>query len=145
MSESPQPQGNGPATASYTPNANTVVVGTTVISRLPDEERALLSKVECEVLLDGDIGAARAGRDMFLGFLISGLIGLIGLLATANWHDVFANGEWGTAVWAGLMFAIVLASAVGAAIEGRRLSKVMRESAYSSVIRRLKKHFGLEA
>jgi hypothetical protein len=120
-----------------------VVVGTTVISRLPDEERALLSKVECEVLLDGDIGAARAGRDMFLGFLISGLVGLIGLLATPDWHDVFTNGKWGTAVWVGVMFAIVLASVVGAVINRGRLSKVMRESAYSNVIGRLKKHFGI--
>ena len=71
MSEPQQSQGIGSPTASYTPNANTVVVGSTVISRLPDEERALLSKVEFEVLLGGDVSGARAGRDMFLGFLIS--------------------------------------------------------------------------
>ena len=133
----------GAAVASYTPNANTVVVGSTVISRRPDEELALLSKVECQVLLDGDIGGAKAGRDLFSGFLISGLIGLIGLLATAHWHDVFTNGNWGTAVWAAVMFAVVFGSLVGVAINALRLKKVSRDSAYSNLINRLKKHIGI--
>jgi len=65
------------------------------------------------------------------------------MLATANWHEVFTKGEWGTAVWAALMFAIVLAAAVGVAINAHRLNKVSKDSAYSSLISRLKKHFGI--
>jgi heme exporter protein D len=119
------------------------VVGSSVISHLPDEELAVLRKMEFQVLLDGDFAGARAGRDLFLGFLISGMIGLIGLLATTDWGEVFTKGKWGTAVWAAVMFAIVLASAVGAAIYAIRQHKVSQNSAYSSLISRLQKHFGI--
>lgn len=129
--------------ASYTPNANTTVVLSSVISHLPDEELAVLRKMEFQVLLDGDIAGARAGRDMFLGFLISGMIGLIGILATTDWGEVFTKGKWGTAIWAAVMFAIVLASAVGAAICANRQHRVSQDSAYSSLISRLQKHFGI--
>lgn len=137
-------QGSLGQTSSYTPNANTMVVGTSVISQLPDEELAVLRKMEFQVLLDGDIAGARAGRDMFLGFLISGLIGLIGLLATTDWTEVFTKGKWGSAVWATVMFSIVLASAVGTAIFAIRQRGVSQNSAYSSLIGRLQKHFGFD-
>jgi hypothetical protein len=129
---------------SYTPNANTTVVGSSVISHLPDEECAVLKKMEFQVLLDGDIAGAKAGRDMFLGFLISGLIGLIGLLATTNWDEVFTKGEWGAAIWTAVMFAIVLASAGGWVIYAIRKHKVSQSSAYSELIGRLQKHFGID-
>jgi len=129
--------------ASYTPNANTTVVGSSVISHLPDEELAGLRKIEFQLLLDGDIAGARAGRDMFLGFFISGIIGLFGLLATTEWGEVFKSGKWGTAVWAAVMFAIVLASAVGATICAIQQHKFSKDSAYSSLIDRLQWHFGI--
>jgi heme exporter protein D len=119
------------------------VVGSSIVSRLPDEELAVLRKMEFQVLLDGDIAGARAGRDMFLGFLIGGIIGLIGLMATTDWGEVFTKGKWGTAVWAAVMLAIVVASAVGTAIYAIRQRKVSQDSAFSSLISRLQKHFGI--
>jgi hypothetical protein len=113
------------------------------MSPRPDEELAGLSKIEFQVLLGGDITSARAGRDLFLGFLISGIIGLAGLLATTNWADVFTKDKWGTAVWAAVMLAIVVASAVGAVIFTIRQYKISRDSAYSNLIVRLKQHFDI--
>ena len=105
--------GNLGQPASYTPSANTTVVGSSIISHLPDEELAGLRKMEFQLLLDGDISSARAGRDLFLGFLISGMIGLIGLVATTDWGDVFTKSKPAAAIWAAVMFAIIVASAVG--------------------------------
>ena len=76
---------------SYTPNANTTVVGSSFVSHRPLEELAVLSKMELQVLLDGDIAGARAGRDLCLGISASGVIGLIGLLALGG---VFATGKF---------------------------------------------------
>jgi hypothetical protein len=137
-------QGSLELSASYTPNANTTVVGSSVINRLPDEELAGLRKMEFQVLMDGDIAGARAGRDMFLGFCISGIIGLIGLVATTDWGEVFTKEKFGTAVWAAVMFAIVVASAVATVIYARRHHKVSQDSAYSALIGRLQKHFGID-
>jgi len=127
----------------YIANANTTVVGSSIVYHLPDEKVAVLRKMEFQLLADGDTAGARAGRDLFLGFLFSGVIGLIGLLATTAWVDVFTKGNWGPAVWTGLMFAIVAASAVGASIFEVRRRKLSKDSAYSSLIIRLQSDFDI--
>lgn len=136
-------QANPGISASFTPtNANTLLVGNQVIKIQPDEEVVALTEMGFRVLLEGDVGGTRAGRDMCLGFFISGLVGLIGLIA-ATWNDIFSKGEWGWAIWIVVMLAIVAGSAVGAAICGYRHYKILNDSPYSNLVTKLKKHFGM--
>jgi hypothetical protein len=99
--------------------------------------------MDVRVLLDGDISGARAGRDMYLGVFLAGLVGLIGLIV-ATWDEIFAKGQWGWAIWIVVMILIVGGSGVGATICIVKLCKVSKDSAYSSLIDRLKKHFGIK-
>jgi hypothetical protein len=99
--------------------------------------------MDVRVLLDGDISGTRAGRDMYLGIFLAGLVGLISLIV-ATWDEIFTKGEWGWAIWIGLMIGIVGGSGVGAVICILKLGKVSKNSAYSNLIDRLKKHFGIK-
>jgi hypothetical protein len=127
----------------YTPNANTTVLGSSIIRKLPDEELGALTKMDFQVLLAGDKSELKSGRDLCLGFLISGLLGLGSLATTVDWVVVFTKNEWGTALWAVLMLLVVGASASGAFIYGREARRASTDSPYSSLIYRLKKHFGI--
>lgn len=131
--------------SSYTPNANSIVVGSSTISHLPDEELYGIRKMEFQLLLDGDVSGARGGRDLCLGFLISGIIGFLGLVATVDWNEVFTKNHRAPAGWAGVMFAIVAASAVGATICEIKRRRTKQDSAYSSLIERLRSHFGIQS
>jgi hypothetical protein len=118
-------------------------MGSLIAFRRPDEKVTHLQKIEVQMLLDGDVAGARAGRDMSLGFCISAMIGLISLLATVDWSEVFTKGRWGAALWAALMLAIVLASAIAAVIFEVRRHELVEDSAYSSLIGRLREDFGI--
>jgi len=134
----------GYATAAYTPD-NTLTVNSAVISRRPNEKLGILTKQGYLILCDGERSDAKSMRDLFIGFAVSALIGLIGLMATANWNDVFTKAEWGAAVWAAIMFAIVVAAGVGAWINDRSYSRLLKGSAYSNLMADLKSQFEPEA
>ena len=80
---------------------------------------------------------------MYLGVFLAGLVGLIGLIV-ATWDEILTKGKWGWAIWIVLMILIVGGSGVGAAICMRKLSNVSKNSAYSNLIDRLKRHFGIK-
>src|SRR5713226_2030447 len=106
------------------------------VTRLPDENLATLSRVEFQVLRDGEVNEARAGRDLCLGFLGSAAIGFIGLISTVDWNATFHLGRKAPFIWTELLLAIVLASACGALIYHRRYQRTRNNSAYASLIKR---------
>jgi hypothetical protein len=112
------------------------------VTRRPDENLATLSRVEFQVLRDGEVNQDRAGRDLCLGFFGSGAVGFIGLFATVDWDIAFQQARKAPFVWTGLLFAIMLASAVGALIYHRRYRHTRQDSAYSDLMTRLADHFG---
>jgi len=134
---------SGLVVGSFTPGANSTVVGSQVVTKQPDEEVAWLTKMDVRVLLDGDISGARAGRDMYVGIFLAALVGLICLVA-ATWDEIFTQGKWGWAIWIALMIFIVGGSGVGAVITMVKLHRVSNDSAYSNLIERLQKHFGIK-
>ena len=119
----------------------TFEAGTLHVSRRPDEALATLSRVEFQVLLDGEVNQARAGRDLCLGFFGSAVIGLIGLIATVDWDTTFSKAQKGPLIWAGILFAIIVSSALGALIYHMRYCRTRKDSAYSDLMARLADHF----
>ena len=111
------------------------------VARLPDENLGMLSRFEFQVLRDGEVNEARAGRDLCLGFLGSAAIGFIGLVATVDWDTAFHLAHKGPFIWTGALFAIVLSSACGALIYYRRYKRTRNSSAYSDLMTRLADHF----
>jgi len=112
------------------------------VAQLPDENLATLSRMEFQVLQDGEINGAKAGRDLCLGFLVSGAIGLVGLFATVDWNGAFHNVHLAPFLFTGLLLAITAASGLGAWIYHRRFKSVQKSSAYSTLMTRLRNHFG---
>jgi hypothetical protein len=108
---------------------------------MPDELLSTLSWTEFQILRDGEVNEARAGRDLCLGFFGSGLFGSIGLVNSIEWGAAFHQAHWAPFIWTGLAFVIVGASGVGALIYHSRCRHMLNNSAYSSLMRRLADQF----
>lgn len=135
--------GNQIQASTYAPGGN-IVVGSSVINRLEDEKLVPLKKVEFQVLLEGDISNTRASRDLCLGFFLSGVVGLIGLVATIDWDEVFTHDKKAPAFWVLAICVVVAGSAVGAGIFQWLLRKRKQQTAYSSVVGRLRQDFDMK-
>jgi hypothetical protein len=111
------------------------------VTRLPDENVATLTRFEFQVLRDGEVNAARAGRDLCLGFCVSAAIGLIGLLATIDWDVAFHQAHKAPFIWTELLAAIVFGSLFGMLIYQRRYKRTRENSAYSDLMTKFNQHF----
>lgn len=111
------------------------------VSQLPDENLATLSRMDFQVLRDGEVSEAKAGRDLCLGFLASSIVGIIGLIATVDWDTTIHQARKGPFLWTGLLLAIASGSAIGAIIHHIRLGHMKKHSAYSTLMKRLADHF----
>jgi hypothetical protein len=107
----------------------------------PDENLATLTRMEFQVLRDGELNQARAGRDLCLGFFVSAAIGFVGLIATVDWDMAFRLTRKAPFLWTGLLFAIVVSSVCGALIYQQRARQSRNNSAYSSLLEELGEHF----
>lgn len=119
----------------------TFVAQSSHVTQLPDENLATLSRMEFQVLLDGEVSEAKAGRNLCLGVFGSAIIGLIGLVATVDWDAAFKQTRKAPFVWTALLFAIALASFCGALIYHLRYRNTHDSSAYSTLMKRLSDHF----
>jgi hypothetical protein len=107
----------------------------------PDEGMATLTEMEFRILADGDLNEAKAGRGFCFGIAASATFGGIGLLATINWGDAFQKANWSPFVWTGAMLSIALATSACGIMYWRRYCKTKNSSAYSSLMKRLRKGF----
>jgi hypothetical protein len=119
----------------------TFEAGTLHVERLPDESLALLSRVELQVLRDGEVNEAKAGRDLCLGVLASAAIGLIGMISTIDWDAAFLGRRPAPFIWAAILLAIIAAFGLGAAIYHSRYERTLHHSAYADLMKRLEEHF----
>lgn len=68
--------------------------GAIIGRRRPDEVAFPLRQDEFLILCDGASGKDRAARDLYLGFFVGALIGLVGLAANIDWPTLFAQRKW---------------------------------------------------
>jgi hypothetical protein len=123
------------------PEQATFAAGSLMVSARPNETLATLTEMEFKILRDGEPGKARAGRDLCLGFLASGVIGFIGLIATIDWNAAFCLGRKTPFLWTGALLAIVAGSLCGAVIYHLQCRKDRDNSAYSDLMKVLTDHF----
>ena len=84
----------------------------------PDEGMATLTEMEFRILADGDLNEAKI-----------------------NWGDAFQKANWSPFVWTGAMLSIALATSACGIMYWRRYCKTKNSSAYSSLMKRLRKGF----
>lgn len=113
------------------------VAQSALVEQLPDERVAIVTRMDFEVLKDGEVSEMRGLRDVCIGILGSGLFGLIGLFVTIDW----ATKSVKPYIWTALMVAIILASFALAIICHHQASLRRGCSAYATLMNRLTKHF----
>jgi hypothetical protein len=112
------------------------------VPKQPDENLAILSQMEFQVLIDGEVNNARAGRDLCLGLLGSAVIGLIGLVATVDWDTAFHKTLKAPFFFTLVLCVIAAASCCGAIIQHQSYRHKRNGSAYSSLMKKLTDQFG---
>lgn len=76
------PQGPAPTAGNY--KASTLVV-----SPRPDELGFPLREDEFQILCEGEVSDARAGRDLCFGAFLGAAVGLAGVLASVDWGTIW--------------------------------------------------------
>jgi hypothetical protein len=103
-----------------------------VVSPRPNEFGFALREDEFQILCEGEVGSARASRDLLFGVLVGAVVGLVGVLATIDWGTIWQPEKRGAFLfWFGLLLVIVVSSATGVVIYHLRLKKTLKDSAYS--------------
>lgn len=98
-------------------------VASVVAGRLPEELSFPLREEQFQTLCDGADGHERAWRDLCIGLLISGVIGLTGLIPAVDWPKEWMNGNWKPFACLAALFLIVAGALAGALICGTRMHK----------------------
>jgi hypothetical protein len=107
------------------------------VKQLPNDVLATLTRMDFQILKDGESSKARAGRDLCLGALVSAMIGAASLIATVDWDTTFHQARLTPVLLTGFLFAIVAGSAVGAWIYHLQYRAVSQNSAHSMLMKRL--------
>jgi hypothetical protein len=111
------------------------------VRALPNDFLATLTRMDFQILKDGESSKARAGRDLCLGALLSAAIGAASLIATVDWDTTFHHTRLTPVVLTGFLFAIVAGSAVGAWVYHLQYRAVSQNSAHSMLMKRLADNF----
>jgi hypothetical protein len=135
MNDSPHP-----------PQAGTYQAGAgLIVAKLPDEVGVPVRRDQFEILCEGGIAESRASRDLCLGLLFGTVVGILGVMATADWNTVMAadHRSW---FLLSMIVLIVMASgsAVGAIIFFLRCRRMATDSPYSRVRDKLLKLYEME-
>ncbi len=104
-------------------------VGAITTTSRPEEMSFPLTDDEFKTLCDGTNGVERAGRDLYLGLGAGSLVGLVGILATADWSGFWTTENWHLLLAVILLCCMTLGSGVGCCIHARRMTQ--EDTAYS--------------
>jgi len=107
-------------------------VGSVVTNPRPNDFGFPIRKDEFEILCEGEVSEARAGRDLYIGSCVGGVVGLVGVLATTDWTTIWQPERRVAFVVSGaILIGMVTASAVAACIHQKRLTRTRNDSPYS--------------
>lgn len=116
-----------------------------IVAKLPDEVGVPLRRDQFEILCEGGIAEARASRDLCFGALLGTLVGLAGVVATADWSVAFAPGHRFLFLLSMIVLIVIASgSAVGAIIYFMRCRRIATDSPYSRLKDKLLKLYGQE-
>jgi hypothetical protein len=133
------PEGSAEPASPSAPHRGTFVAQSSVVSVLPEERLATLSRMEFQVFREGQISTS--GRDTCIGVAVSAFIGFASLVGTVDWETIFHEMRKGPILLALLLFGIFAGSTAGAAIFQWRNRATRINSAYSTLLKRLEEHF----
>jgi hypothetical protein len=112
-----------------------------VVSARPDEIGFPLREDEFQILLEGDVSEARAGRDLCVGSCLTALLGLLGVVATADWATVVQQERKLPLVICIALVGIAAGCGVGSTIYHRRVITTRHNSTYSHLVTRVSEWF----
>jgi len=117
-------------------------LGGMVAFQRPDEIVVPLRRDEFEVLCEGEASSEKSNRDLSAGIGMTGLVGLVGVLATADWNSSLLPGH---RAWF-LLFLIALSvitvgACVATFIFQTQLKKTLHNSAFSRIKARMQNWF----
>jgi hypothetical protein len=124
-----------------TPRPGNWQASSLIVGPRPDEHGFVLREDEFQILCDGEINDARAGRDFFLGLFASAAVGLICLAATTDWDAVVHQGRKGPFLWMLLLVTLVAGPGVAAIVHHRRYADIRDDSACARLKKRISEYF----
>jgi hypothetical protein len=98
-------------------------VAATVVTPLPAECAYPLKNADFLTLCEGTSGSERAGRDLHLGFFVSAIVGVSGLVASVDWPTAIAQKRWTPVGCVVILVIIAAASACGCFLHWKRLRR----------------------
>lgn len=100
---------------------------------------------EFQILCEGEIGTARASRDLSLGLMGGAVIALAHIVATTDWKNIWQLDSRDTfLIWFTLILIIFVLSAFSTLIFHMRLKKTLTDSAYSRLKAKIENWFAAQ-
>jgi len=116
--------------------------GSLVAFPRPDEIVVPLRRDEFDILCEGGANGEKASRDLCVGIGATAAVGLVGVLATIDWKNVWQPGNRGWFIFFLLLFSMATTgSFVGAGIFHAREKKTRGNSPFSRIRARLAGEF----
>jgi len=112
-----------------------------LISPRPNEFGFPLREGEFQILCEGEVNEARAGRNFFLGLALSATVGLVSLAATVDWDAALHQGRKGPLAWMAILIVLLAAPGAAAIVHHKRYIRTRNDSAYSRLRKRISEFF----
>lgn len=111
--------------------------------QLPDTRHATISRIDFEVIKDGEASGPKGTRDMCIGIAATAGFALSGFIESVDWHATVKASEIAPFIWAAIQ-AVILVSFTSLALFFWRQGRSSHgKSAYMTLIRRLDRHFSV--
>jgi len=124
------------------PTRGSYQAGSLVVKPRPSEVGFALREDEFQILCDGQINDARAGRDLCVGLCVGTLVAIIGVLATNDWRTVWQpERRWSFLIFFAVLLLVAGGSAAGWVIHQLRLTRTQDDSPYSRLRGRISDYF----
>jgi hypothetical protein len=112
-----------------------------VVSARPDEMGFPLREDEFQILREGEVSEARAGRDLCIASCLTAVLGLLGIIATADWTPILQQQRKLPFAICSILFGIAAGCGAGSVIYHRRVVRTRNNSAYSHLVKQISEWF----
>ena len=139
-------EANPPVPAQATAPQSKYQASSLVVPPRPDECGFPHREDEFQILCEGEVSEAKAGRDLCVGAFLGALLGFVGVLATTDWVTIWQpERRVPFILWSAVLLLIMAASGAGSVIYQVRLKRTRNDSAYSRLRTRIADWFRRQA